>query len=372
MQEVVRGARIPLDAVFRDAAGDLVDPTTPLVDILDANAVVVDDAVPVRESLGHFNYPGGGYLVGLGATLGVWTARWTGTVDGDALEALEEFEVVAAPTPTAPSVPGSDTCAPWATLGDLCSPCDDYAMDTAVLETWLQVASDNLYNLTGRRWPGECERTERPCGGGCFAGLVLAPNTPASLIGALSSLPWPFLGSERRSCGCTALSRVRLSGYPVTEILEVLVDGEVVDPAEYMIQGGRYLVGLRKADGTLRTWPNCQYLELATTEEGTFSVRYLYGAAPPPGGVAAAASLGCQLALSCQPEAITSGRCRLPKRVTTITRQGVTLAVIDTFGLFKDGLTGLAEVDMWISAVRYGDKGRRASMSDPSRARGVR
>lgn len=245
-----------------------------------------------------------------------------------------------------------ETCAPWATEADMPSPCDA-SLDSDVLTLWRQVASDILFNLTGRRWPGECTRIDRPCRGGCFAGR---------------SSPWPFRDAERR-CGCTSLSRVRLTGTPVATdgIVEVLVDGEVVDPAEYMVQNGRHLVGLRQADGILRRWPNCQYEELPTTEVGTWSVEYHYGTAPPLGGVRAAGQLGCQLALSTNPQAVADGRCRLPKRVTTITRQGVTLAVLDTFALFKDGLTGLSEVDLWISSIRYGDKGRRASMSDPGR-----
>lgn len=97
MQEVVRGATVALDAVYRDAGENLVDPVTPLVDILDpANVVIVADAVPVRSSLGLYDYPAGGYLVPADADFGVWTARWTGTVDGDLIEALDEFEVVAA------------------------------------------------------------------------------------------------------------------------------------------------------------------------------------------------------------------------------------------------------------------------------------
>lgn len=99
MQEVVRGATVALDAVYRDASDNLVDPVTPLVDILDpANVVIVADAVPVRSSLGLYDYPAGGYLVPTNADFGVWTARWTGTVDGDLIEALDEFEVVAALT----------------------------------------------------------------------------------------------------------------------------------------------------------------------------------------------------------------------------------------------------------------------------------
>lgn len=101
MQEVARGARVPLDAVFRNSADELVDPVTPLVDILDpANDVIVTDTAPVRSSLGLYDYPDDGYLVPDDAAFGVWTARWTGTVDGDVNEALDEFEVVAALTPS--------------------------------------------------------------------------------------------------------------------------------------------------------------------------------------------------------------------------------------------------------------------------------
>lgn len=257
------------------------------------------------------------------------------------------------------------TCAPWAGLGDLCTPCDDYAIDTGLLEDWLQVASDMLYDLTGQRWPGECERIERPCGGGCLTGLSLLPGMPASQVGSLVSSPWPFRDAAP-SCGCAGLSRVKLGGFPITEIIEVLVDGEVVPPDEYQVDSRRYLTGRRRPDGSLRIWPNCQFLELADTEVGTWSVRYRYGDDPPQGGVKSAASLGCQLALSCQPEALRDGRCRLPKRVTTITRLGVTLAVIDPFTLFRDGLTGLPEVDLWLGSVRHGDKSRRARMSDPA------
>lgn len=101
MQEVTPGSRVALDGVYRDAGENLVDPVTPLVDILDpTNTVIASAVVPVRSSQGLYDYPGAGYLVPSGADLGVWTARWTGTVDGDLLEALDEFEVVALLTPT--------------------------------------------------------------------------------------------------------------------------------------------------------------------------------------------------------------------------------------------------------------------------------
>jgi hypothetical protein len=239
-----------------------------------------------------------------------------------------------------------ETCAPWATDADLCSPCDLYELDAVDIDDALQMATDVLFNFTGRRWPGVCEETVRPCRTercGC-----------------------------QETCGCGWLSEVHLPGYPVVEVTEVLVDGDVVPESEYRVDDARYLVGLTKADGTLRRWPSCQRLERADSEDRTFSVTYSWGLDPPVGGIRSAASLACQLLMACQPEAIKDGRCRLPKRVTTITRQGITLAILDPLSLFREGLTGLAEVDLWVASVRAGDSRRGATVVDPLRHRSVR
>jgi hypothetical protein len=93
-QKVGQGGTIRLDAVFKDGAGNLVDPVTPLVDVLNPSDVaVVTDAAPVRAELGRYYYD---YAVAAGAPLGVWTARWTATINSVAVEDDDTFEVVAA------------------------------------------------------------------------------------------------------------------------------------------------------------------------------------------------------------------------------------------------------------------------------------
>lgn len=247
------------------------------------------------------------------------------------------------------------TCSPWATEADVCSPCDDYAFDSILLEDSLQLASDVLFNLTGRQWPGICDDVVRPCGN-----RTTSPWGRYA-VGAGAMVGWCGC-YDSRTCGCRRLSEIRLPGFPVVEVTEVKIDGQVVDPARYRVDDRRWLVWIPDPTGVepRTAWPCCQRTDLADTEEGTFSVAYSYGAEPPIGGVKAAASLGCQLALSCQPETI--GSCRLPKRVTTITRQGISLAVLDPLTLFKDGLTGLSEVDLWVSSIFIGAKRRRATV----------
>lgn len=259
-----------------------------------------------------------------------------------------------------PPGPGS-TCSPWATTGDVCSPCDDYALDVTLLEDSIQMASDVLYNLTGRRWPGECIDVVRP------QARWRASAAPAWWPGDSSS-KWGWCSCSRgRETGCSSVSEVRLPGEGLVDpaTIYVKIDGSAF--ANWRLDDDRWLV---RTDG--EGWPCCQRLELDDAEPDTWSITYTRDGAPPVGGRIAAASLGCQLALACQPEAVDAGACRLPKRITSITRQGVTIAVLDPLTLFADGQTGLAEVDLWVASVIAGDQRRRANVLIPGRPRAVR
>lgn len=246
----------------------------------------------------------------------------------------------------------AETCAPWADVADACAPCNEYDFDPALLEDGIAAASEVLWNLTGRRWSGICTDTVRPTACGCTA---------------YAGRWW---GGSGCGCGCGGVSEIILPGYPVVDVTEVLIDGEVVAEARYRVDDRQRLVYQPEldGDGERRGWPCCQRLSRAAGEEGTWSVEYVHGQEPPLGGVRAAAALGCQLALSCLPADDELGKkCRLPKRVTSITRQGVTLAIIDPLTLFADGLTGLPEVDLWVQSVIKGDQRRRGRVFVPGR-----
>lgn len=249
------------------------------------------------------------------------------------------------------TAPTADVCEPWATVADVGSPCDDYAFDLTLLEDSLLIASTALFELTGRRWPGTCETTIRPCG-------YRRPDS----CGCLSS----------RTCGCRRLSELRLPGV-VAAVSEVKVNGDVLTAGtDYRLDDHRWLVRLPDPDtDEHRGWPCCQRIDLADTEDDTWSVTYSYGMDPPAGGVRAAAQLGCQLALAFQPETVNA--CRLPKNTVNVARQGITVALRDPSALFAEGSTGLNDVDLWVHSVRLGAKRRRASMWVPGMDRqGVR
>lgn len=249
--------------------------------------------------------------------------------------------------------PGTMPCQPWATEADLCDPCyGDY--DGERTATMLDVASRILYELSGRQWGGECETTVRPCtrsaGGTHLVGRGHMPG-PFVPIGNQVADSFGFCGcGEPDSCGCGGISQVRLKA-PVVEVLEVLVDGDVLDPSLYRVDDYRWLVRRPDPDGRRRAWPCCQRLELDADQPHTFQVSYVHGRTPPPDGVLAAGVLACELLKSCTPG---MGECRLPKRVQTITRQGVTMAMIDPMDFVREGRTGLIEVDLFLQAARTG------------------
>jgi hypothetical protein len=92
MLQVAQGGTVRIPATYEDATASLVDPGTPLVDIIDpSNAAVVNDAVPVRDSLGEYHYD---FTAAAAAPLGDWVARFSGVVSGGTVTGDETFVVV--------------------------------------------------------------------------------------------------------------------------------------------------------------------------------------------------------------------------------------------------------------------------------------
>jgi hypothetical protein len=79
----------------------------------------------------------------------------------------------------------------------------------------------------------------------------------------------------------------------------------------------------------------------------TWQVDYLLGQPVPIGGQIAAGVLACELAKA----ACSDGSCQLPQRIQTITRQGVTIAMIDSFDDVSHGATGIWIIDSWVSSI---------------------
>lgn len=182
---------------------------------------------------------------------------------------------------------------------------------------------------------------------------------PVEIRGAWHDLGCRTCGTV--ACGCEELEAVILPG-PVTEITEVLLDGEVLDPDAYKITHRRYLLRVDGGD-----WPVCQDLAAEPTEPDTFQVTYKRGVPVPPGGQVAAGILANEFAKA----AANDSSCQLPKRLQTVTRQGVTVAMIDSFDNVDKGFTGIWLIDAWVNSIVKSPKPSRVISPDyrPQRQR---
>ena len=279
------------------------------------------------------------YLGVFPALVGTYIITWDDTV----VTASESIEVGDTAAGGATDPPEIGPCGSWTDEEQIAACCGVEASSDTLegLEAAGEDASAILFELSGRQYRGVCGPvTVRPCrlGNPCYPPGRLRDPLPA--------------------CGCQPLSTVLLAGYPVTEIAEVKIDGETQPPSEYRLDSRRKLVRLATTNGRYQAWPGCQRLDLADTEEQTFSVAYYYGVAPPATGVSAANQLACEIYRAC-----TGGECSLPVGTTKVTRQGITVERGELATFLSSGQTGLVLVDAFLAAYGSASKRRPAVWS---------
>lgn len=342
----------------------LADPTTVVFTTQDPEGADVEYEFGVDGEVA--NPAVGVYVLTLGVSTTLTPGTWHYLVNGDgAVQASNEGEFTILESgvldPLPPPYPTPGPCTTWINGDDVADCCDgEVGSNTFEYEDVASMASYLLFELTARQFPGICERTERPCRSGC---------------GCWDSVGGLLVGTtcdQNRRCGCSTESYLELPGWPIRQILEVKIDGDVVAANEYRLESNKRL--LRLADPgppiTRQSWPGCQDLTLEDDQEGTFSVRYSYGVDPPPLGRRAAAQLACELWKACPGNA---GECALPNKVTRIVRQGVTMEkIVPLAELLRTGATGLQLVDTFIAAANPHGIRRRPAVWSPDRPRSRR
>jgi hypothetical protein len=234
----------------------------------------------------------------------------------------------------------SAVCSPWTTVEDAAA-CCDVGSDPDVLEDAVEAATELLFLLSGSVYSGTCQQLVRPC-----SEQLYCSGPWDGWSGAFWGTP-----SARRGCGCTPLSRIPLAGH-ATAIMEVTIDGEVVDPDTYRLDEHLWLSRVRDPDDldTRLYWPRCQAMDKPLTAEGTFGVLYEYGREAPSSAVLAANELACAIFQSCEAE--DGAECTLPSGVVRVERQGLTIELqgFRAWGL-KDGVwqTGMPFVDAFLN-----------------------
>lgn len=220
--------------------------------------------------------------------------------------------------------------------------------------------------LTGHQF-AQCPVTVRPCGSGCglFNGYTTWPvGSPANGGAGPWMIPYVLNGvwlncTCAGSCSCLPACRIDL-GVPVAEVTEVKVNGLVVDPSAYQLQGA-FLV---RIDGG-ECWPSCQDPSVPDTEDGTFAVTYRPGRALPVAGQIAAGKLAGEFLKACAGSA-----CALPAQISSLSRQGVDVEFVDPSTVFENGRTGIPDVDLFITAVNPTGMRRRSRVMSPDVRRG--
>ncbi|RDI32458.1 hypothetical protein DEU38_103191 [Rhodococcus sp. AG1013] len=207
-----------------------------------------------------------------------------------------------------------------------------------------ELAVHVLWSLTGRIF-GLVESTVRPCfgprDGSTYRGTA-GGGSDAYWWPGLINQTWSVGGCGcTPGCNCVGPSEVALPG-PVHSIVRVLVDGEVVPASAYRIKNSRWLI---RVDGM--PWPQSQNLTAGDNAVGAFTVTYLQGIEAPLGGQLAAGDLAVEFLRARK----SDGRCKIPDRAISVSRQGVDIQMVDAQVLFEQGLTGIASVDQWIASV---------------------
>lgn len=211
----------------------------------------------------------------------------------------------------------------------------EYARKLAEEQGAAQLARSIMWALSGRQF-GLTDVTARPC---------RTPPRPMWSNGRAFT-PIYYGGSWLpEPCGCGVSCRhagpnmAHLPG-PVHDVTEVRINGEVLPSNVWVLEGNV----IYRRDSY---WPT-QDLNRPLGDLGTWGVTYRRGIAVPVGVDQLTGTLAKEMLTAIADD---PGRCRLPRTVTTVSRQGVTYRAYDPAAIYASGKTGLAEVDMWLASV---------------------
>lgn len=270
--------------------------------------------------------------------------------------------------PITDPIPGAGLvgpCTPWVTVGEVAADpravrADGSPLPIGLLTEKIDVASEILYRLSGRQFAGVCSDVVRPTRR-WYRSDYQPPWQWQWLRG------WGNYTSRppHRADGSIPLQEITLGAYPLRSIIEVRINGDVLDPTTYRIDDRRWLVNI---DPYNTQWPIVPDMsgDVLTTVD-TFQVMFEWGQAPPVGGTASARRFAIELA-----KGAVGDPCALPERVMSINTQGTSLALLDPLTFLAAKQTGIYEVDLWLKSVNPNALNRRSSVLSPDFPRPVR
>lgn len=311
MQTLDIGEVRPVASHWYDTDGEPAEPTTITLVVTKPDGT---ETTTNKAGLTQGDTVADWYLDVTVDAVGLWRFTFTGDLNGQTRTESGEFLVGVDSTPPGP-------CAPWCAWDDVvaCTNVDLSSLNSAQREQAIDVATEILWNLTGRVYSGICTTTRSIC------------------LGCPMCFP--------RVCSCAPVNGVDLGiRAPVWAVWDVVVDGTTLDPSEYRLIDRRWLA---RADGT--SFPSGWNL---LDDPPRFRATWAYGRQVPEGGRRAAALLAAEVAKACAGQP-----CQLPAKATHVTREGVSFNLLDS-QMIEDGRTGVAMVDLWVVADRRGRRKR--------------
>lgn len=205
-------------------------------------------------------------------------------------------------------------------------------------ESAVEFSSLILYKLSGEKYPGVSTTTEVYTAGNS----TITTSSAQVIQGNMYNL----------SRGSSGNRNLKLRNAPVRSVISVKFMGRVLDPSEYSLRNGSYLV---RTNGV--PWSLDPVNELEVT--------YRFGTAPPLSGKRAALRLANEFILSDK----GSPNCSLPERISSVARQGVSYTIMDPQEFLSNGKVGIYEVDLFLAAVNPTKAKKRAKIFVPSGTR---
>lgn len=218
----------------------------------------------------------------------------------------------------------------WAEVTDLDAPTSPNAKEA------LETASYLLWVLSGRRWSGWHTVTEEyVCDGfmtRCDGWLPTTQQWQVAEQHFITTSGDPTWGHR------PGQQFLFLRRRPARELLQVkrMSTGVELDLSQLAIYDYAYMSGTDLSGNCTSCFDPCG-----------LEVTYKWGGPPPPAGVTAVLDLANELvkAIECPED------CKLPERVTSVSRQGVSFQVFDPQDFMTDGRLGLYSVDVFLKAV---------------------
>lgn len=226
-------------------------------------------------------------------------------------------------------------------LGDMAN--SEYAEEAC------RVASYLMWAMSGRKYFGTGTTTERYIRNtiGTLPGLSTKTNIAMLYKGEVRNV---MLYAQEWT---SPEARIRLRARPVTEIHSIRLDnGTIVSPKDYILVDNSTV----------------QFYNASLWNPYNVEVTYSYGTPPPVAGKMAARTLAREFAK------LWAGDedCALPRRVTSISRQGVSYTLLDSQDFIDDIKTGVYEVDLFLKTTNPAKATQRSRVFSVDVPRGRR